>query len=118
MKWSIWRDHGLPWPVRKMTKQQYIIIATHKLLDKLEADGKPYTRVSKNLDKEWMKQIKEAQGRFDKAANKKKKQDQEDNQKKLNDNISIEDQIVQDQKEMMKNIVWDKGKNDKDKNNQ
>lgn len=55
--WSVWRDHGLPWPVHSMTKEQYLIVATHKLLDKLEENKTPYRRVSQKEEDFFMQQI-------------------------------------------------------------
>lgn len=118
MKWSIWRDHGLPWPVQKMTLQQYLIIATHKQLDELEKEGKPYKRSSKDMDQLWLDQIKEAQKKYDEKQKIKEKETKKSKEfkekeifnKKKQSTISIEEKIKQDQQAMMEKIIWDREK--------
>ena len=53
----MWRDHGLPWPVHEMTNEQYLMIATHKLLDDLERNNTPYKRESKKEKEIFEQQI-------------------------------------------------------------
>lgn len=90
------------------------MIATHKELDRLEREGKPHTRTSKDLDQMWMQQIKEAQDRFEKKQKEKEKKksreekDEQIYQEKLNSTLSVEEQIQKDREEMMNNMVWNK----------
>jgi hypothetical protein len=53
----VWRDHGLPWAVHEMTNEQYLMIATHKLLDSLEENKTPYRRTTKKEEENFAAQI-------------------------------------------------------------
>ena len=79
--------------------QQYMIVAVHKHLDDLEKDGKPHTRQSKELDKMWLKQIRDAQKEF-----KERNSEKDDSGKKL----SFEEKMKKDQKDMINKIINEK----------